>query len=73
MEDKYNIKEAVFNLRNYFFPDIPKKYDARRITTEINDHFKIFDKNADEVDYNSVGPCPLCGSSVDEWDVTNIA
>jgi Asp-tRNA(Asn)/Glu-tRNA(Gln) amidotransferase B subunit len=31
VEDKYNIKEAVFNLRNYFFPDIPKKYDARRI------------------------------------------
>jgi hypothetical protein len=37
------------------------------IPPEINDHLKIFGKDADEVDYNSVGPCPLCGSRVDEF------
>ena len=26
------------------------------IPPEINDHFKIFGKDADEVDYNSIGP-----------------
>jgi hypothetical protein len=29
------------------------------IPPEINDHLKIFDKDADEVDYNSFGLCPL--------------
>jgi hypothetical protein len=38
------------------------------IPSEINDHFKIFGKDAHEVDYNSVGPCPLCGSRVDEFN-----
>ena len=38
------------------------------IPPEINDHFKIFGKDADEVDYNSIGPCPLCGSRVDEFN-----
>ena len=40
----------------------------REIPPEINDHFKIFGKDADEVDYNSIGPCPLCGSRVDEFN-----
>ena len=35
---------------------------------EINDHLRIFGKDADEVDYDSVGPCPLCGSRVDEFN-----
>ena len=35
---------------------------------EINDHLKIFGKDADEVDYNSVGLCPLCGSCIDEFN-----
>jgi hypothetical protein len=34
------------------------------IPSEINDHFK----DAHHVDYNSVGPCPLCGSRVDEFN-----
>jgi hypothetical protein len=38
------------------------------IPNEINDHLKIFGKDADEVDYTSVGPCPLCGSRVDEFN-----
>jgi hypothetical protein len=38
------------------------------IASEINDHLKIFGKDAQEVDYNSVGPCPLCGSHVDEFN-----
>jgi hypothetical protein len=38
------------------------------IPSEINDHLKIFGKNADQVDYNSVGPCPFCGSRIDEFN-----
>jgi hypothetical protein len=38
------------------------------IPSEINDHLKIFGKDADEVDYNSVGPCPFCGSRIDEFN-----
>ena len=38
------------------------------IPSEINDHFKIFGKEADEVDYTSVSLCPLCGSRVDEFN-----
>jgi hypothetical protein len=33
-----------------------------RTPLEINDHLKIFGKDADEVNYNGVGPCPFCGS-----------
>jgi hypothetical protein len=40
----------------------------QQIPIEINDHLKIFGKEADEVDYNSVGPCPICGSRVDEFN-----
>jgi hypothetical protein len=35
---------------------------------EIKHHLKIFGKDADEVDYNSVGLCPLCGSHVDKFN-----
>jgi hypothetical protein len=38
------------------------------IPPEINDHLKIFGKDADEVDYNSVGPCPFCNSRIDEFN-----
>jgi hypothetical protein len=44
------------------------KLMEQEIPSEINDHFKIFGKDAHEVDYNSVGPCPLCGSRVDEFN-----
>ena len=30
-----------------------------KIPSEINDHMKIFGKDADEVDYDSIGPCPF--------------
>ncbi len=40
----------------------------REIPPEINDHFKIFGKDAEEVDYNSIGPCPFCGSRIDEFN-----
>ena len=40
----------------------------QKIPFEINDHLKIFGKDAEEVDYNSVGPCPLCGSRIDEFN-----
>jgi hypothetical protein len=41
---------------------------VQEIPSEINDHLNIFGNNADEVDYNSIGPCPLCGSRVDEFN-----
>ena len=34
----------------------------------INDHLKIFGKDSNELDYDSMGPCPLCGSRVDEFN-----
>jgi hypothetical protein len=40
----------------------------QEIPLEINDHLKIFGKDADEVDYNSVGPCLFCGSRIDEFN-----
>jgi hypothetical protein len=39
----------------------------QEIPLEINEHL-IFGKDADEVDYNSVGPCPFCGSRIDEFN-----
>jgi hypothetical protein len=38
------------------------------IPPEINDHFKIFGKDADEVDYDSFGPCRFCNSRIDEFN-----
>ena len=39
-----------------------------KIPPEINDHLKTFGKGPEEVDYNSVGSCPLCGSRIDEFN-----
>jgi hypothetical protein len=40
----------------------------QKIPFEINDHFKIFGKDSDEVDYDSIGSCPFCGSRIDEFN-----
>jgi hypothetical protein len=40
----------------------------QEIPFEINDHLKIFGKDADEVDYSSIDQCPFCGSLIDEFD-----
>jgi hypothetical protein len=40
----------------------------QEIPLEINEHLKIFGKDTDEVDYNIVGPCPFCGSRIDEFN-----
>ena len=40
----------------------------QKIPFEIDDHMNIFGKYADEVDYDSIGPCPLCGSRIDEFN-----
>lgn len=40
----------------------------QEIPPEINDHLKIFGKHAHEVDYESIGPCPLCASGMDEFN-----
>jgi hypothetical protein len=37
------------------------------IPEEIDDHLRIFGKNAAEVDYNMFGECPFCGSRIDEF------
>jgi hypothetical protein len=39
-----------------------------QIPVEINDHLKIFGKDAADVDYDSIGPCPFCGSRIDEFN-----
>lgn len=39
-----------------------------QIPAEINDHRKIFGKDAAEVDYDSIGSCPFCGSRIDEFN-----
>jgi hypothetical protein len=44
------------------------KVEQDKAPLEINDHLRIFGKDADEVDYNSVGPCPFCGSRIDEFN-----
>ncbi|HEY5632089.1 MAG TPA: hypothetical protein VI278_11330 [Nitrososphaeraceae archaeon] len=38
------------------------------VPVEINDHLRIFGKNADEVDYDSNGQCPFCDSRIDEFN-----
>jgi hypothetical protein len=38
------------------------------IPFEINDHLKTFGKDPEEVDYDSIGPCPFCGSRIDEFN-----
>jgi hypothetical protein len=40
----------------------------QEIPEEINIHLKIFGKDAREVDYDSFGLCPLCGSRIDEFN-----
>ena len=42
--------------------------EEHQIPEEINDHLKIFGKNADEVDYDNIGQCPFCGSRIDEFN-----
>jgi len=40
----------------------------KEIAYEINDHFKIFGKDPDEVDYDGSGQCPFCNSRIDEFE-----
>jgi hypothetical protein len=42
--------------------------NIEEIPEEINVHYKIFWKDAIEVDYDSVGPCPFCNSRIDEFN-----
>ena len=37
------------------------------IPDEINEHFLLHGKNAVDVDYDSIGICPLCNSRIDEF------
>jgi hypothetical protein len=60
-----NVKYSTYML---IFSYTYEQEMEQKTPSEINDHFKIFGKNVDEVDYNSVGPCPLCGSRVDEFN-----
>ena len=38
------------------------------IPEELNLHLKNFGKEASEVDYDSIGPCPFCNSRIDEFN-----
>ena len=38
------------------------------IPEELNVHLKNFGKDASEVDYDSIGPCPFCNSRIDEFN-----
>lgn len=40
----------------------------QEIPFEINDHLKIFGKEAKDVDYNGVAPGPFCGSRIDQFN-----
>jgi hypothetical protein len=40
----------------------------KEVPDEINDHYTIFGKDAPNVDYDGIGPCPLCGSRIDEFN-----
>lgn len=45
-----------------------RKMEQDKTPLEINDHLMIFGKDADEVDYDSIGECPFCGSRIDEFN-----
>jgi hypothetical protein len=45
-----------------------RKMEQDKTPLEINDHLKIFGKDADQVDYDSFGLCPFCGSRIDEFN-----
>jgi hypothetical protein len=40
----------------------------QEIPFEINDHLKVFGKEANDVNYNGVGPGPFCGSRIDQFN-----
>jgi hypothetical protein len=44
-----------------------KTKDTESIPEEINDHLRIFGKEAWEIDYNKNGRCEVCGSRIDEF------
>ena len=37
-------------------------------TIRINDHLKVFGKEAKDMDYNGVDPGPFCGSRIDQFN-----
>jgi hypothetical protein len=38
------------------------------IPEELNVHRENFGKDASEVDYDGIGPCPFCNSRIDEFN-----
>jgi len=38
------------------------------MSEELNLHRENFGKDAPEVDYDSIGPCPICNSRIDEFN-----
>jgi hypothetical protein len=56
-------------LKNYIYnKDYKHILSIEGIPEELNVHLKYFGKNASEVDYDSIGPCPFCNSRIDEFD-----
>jgi hypothetical protein len=44
-----------------------KSFDNFAIPAEINDHLRIFGKEAWEIDYNMYGYCESCETRIDEF------
>ena len=40
----------------------------KEISNKINDHFMLYGKNLEDVDYDGIGVCPFCNSRVDEFN-----
>jgi hypothetical protein len=38
------------------------------IPEELNVHRENFGKDPSEVDYDGIGPCPICNSRIDEFN-----
>ncbi len=39
----------------------------KKIANEINDRLKIFDKDADIMDYDGIGSYPFCNLRIDDY------
>lgn len=40
----------------------------KEITDEVNDHFVLYGKNAEDVEYDGIGICLFCNSRIDEFN-----
>ena len=58
-------------MNNYVVPvgiEILSSAENDGIPEELNVHRENFGKDASEVDYDGIGPCPFCNSRIDEFN-----